>query len=280
MTEATATATVELRSGALMPVLGLGTWPLRGQDAAAAVRTALECGYRLVDTAENYRNEDGVGQGIRDSGVDRAEVFITTKLNKEWHSIEGVREAAEASCRRLDVDYLDLLLLHWPNPGQDRYVDAVLGLERLRERGVVRAIGVSNFKPAHLRRVIEETGIAPEANQIQLSPYATRAESRDFHAEHGIVTESWSPIGGQSDDLRADPVIAEIGAAHGKSPTQTVLRWHLELGLVTVPKSANPGRIAENFDLFDFSLSPDEVERITALDRGEADVADSDEVGH
>ena len=158
-----------------MPVLGLGTWPLRGAESAAQVRTAIECGYRLIDTAENYGNEDGVGQGIRDSGVDRSEIFLTTKLNREWHSVDGVRQAYEASLKRLGLDYIDLLLVHWPNPDQDRYVDAVRGLEALLEEGLVRAIGTSNFKPAHLQRVLDETGIVPDVNQIQLSPYTPAA---------------------------------------------------------------------------------------------------------
>jgi len=272
--------TVKLSSGAEMPVLGLGTWPMRGAECATAVRTAIESGYRLIDTAENYRNEDAVGQGIRDSGIDRAEVFITTKFNREWHSIEGVREAFEASRERLGVDYIDLLLIHWPNPDLDRYVDAVLGMERLLEHGKLRALGTSNFKPAHLQRVIDETGIYPDVNQIQLSPYTTRDASRAFDTEHGIVTESWSPIGGSADDLRSDPALAEIAARHGKSVTQTVLRWHIQLGLVTVPKSANPGRMAENLDIFDFSLTDAEMATISALDKGESQADDSDTFGH
>ena len=202
--------TVKLRNGAEMPMLGLGTWPMRGAECATAVRTAIEAGYRLVDTAENYRNEDGVGQGIRDAGLDRSELFLTTKFNREWHSVKGVQQAYDASCQRLGVDYLDLLLVHWPNPQQDRYVQAVQGLQRLLESGSVRAIGVSNYKPAHLQRVLDETGIVVDVNQIELSPYTTRAAARAFHAEHGIVTESWSPIGGSGDGLRSDPVIAEV----------------------------------------------------------------------
>ncbi|MET0693463.1 MAG: aldo/keto reductase [Propionibacteriaceae bacterium] len=279
MTEALA-PTVKLSSGAEMPVLGLGTWPLRGGECAAAVRTAIESGYRLVDTAENYRNEDGVGQGIRDSGIDRSEIFITTKFNREWHSIEGVREAFEASRERLGVDYIDLLLIHWPNPDQDRYVDAVLGMERLLEHGKVKAIGTSNFKPAHLQRVIDETGIVVDVNQIQLSPYTTRSASVAFDTEHGIVTESWSPIGGSSDNLRSDETIAEIAQQHGKSVTQTVLRWHIQQGLVTVPKSGNPARIAENIDIFDFSLTDAEMATISGLDKGESFANDSDTFGH
>jgi len=272
--------TIKLINGAEMPVLGLGTWPLRGAECATAVRTAIETGYRLVDTAENYRNEDGVGQGIRDSGIDRSEMFITTKFNREWHSIEGVREAFEACRARLGVDYIDLLLIHWPNPDQDRYVDAVLGMERLLEHGKLRALGVSNFKPKHLQRVIDETGIIPDVNQVQLSPYATRDATRAFDDEHGIVTESWSPIGGQSDGLRNDPVLTEIAERHNRTTTQIVLRWHIELGLVTIPKSGNPGRILENISIFDFSLTDDEVAAISALDRGEEGLSDSDSFGH
>ncbi len=272
--------TVPLLHGAEMPVLGLGTWPLRGADAAAAVRTAIEAGYRLVDTAENYQNEDGVGQGIRDAGIDRSEIFITTKFNKRWHSVDGARIAFQASCQRLGVDYLDLLLIHWPNPDQGRYVEAVKGLDALLNDRSLRAIGTSNFKPAHLRRVINETGIVVDVNQIQLSPYTTRQESRAFDAEHGIVTESWSPIGGASDQLRSDPVITTIAQRHNKTPTQVVLRWHIQLGLVTIPKSADPGRIVENIDIFNFELDTDEMAAITGLDRGEAEAADSDAFGH
>ena len=224
-------------------------------ECAAQIRTAIESGYRLLDTAENYRNEDGVGQGIRDSGIDRAEVFVTSKFNRQWHSVDGVRQAYQASLKRLGLDYLDLLLVHWPNPDQDRYVEAVQGLNALLESGELRAIGVSNYKPAHLQRVLDETGIVPDVNQINLSPYNTRADSRAFHQAHGIVTESYSPIGGSSDNLRLDPVITEIAATYEKSATQVVLRWHIQLGLVAIPKSANPGRIAENIDIFDFELT-------------------------
>jgi len=272
--------TLPLLHGAEIPVIGLGTWPLRGAESAAQVRTAIEAGYRLIDTAENYHNEDGVGQGIRDSGVDRSEIFITTKFNRKWHSVDGVRQAYEASVKRLGVDYLDLLLVHWPNPDQDRYVDALRGLDALLADGRLRAIGTSNFKPAHLQRVLDETGIVPDVNQVQLSPYATRSAIRAYDTEHQIVTESWSPIGASDAGLRQDPLIATIAEAHGKSVTQVVLRWHLQLGLVAIPKSADPGRIAENIDVFDFELSEDELASISGLDRGEADVTDPDVFGH
>ncbi len=272
--------TLALRNGAAIPVIGLGTWPLRGAESAAQVRTAIEAGYRLIDTAENYRNEEGVGQGIRDSGIDRGEIFLTTKFNREWHSVDGVRATYQASLKRLGVDYLDLLLVHWPNPDQDHYVDALRGLQALLDAGLLRAIGTSNFKPAHLQRVLDESGIEPDVNQIQLSPYTTRQATREYAVEHRIITESWSPIGASSNELRNDPVITAIADQHGKSATQVVLRWHVQEGLVAIPKSADPGRIAENIDVFDFELSDAEVASISDLDRGESEVTDSDEFGH
>jgi 2,5-diketo-D-gluconate reductase A len=271
---------LQLRNGAEIPVLGLGTSPLQGAQSAAQVQTALEAGYRLIDTAENYRNEDAVGQAVRNSGIDRSEVFITTKFNRRWHSVDGVRQAYEASLKRLGVDYIDLMLVHWPNPDQDRYVDALRGLEAVLKDTGLRAIGTSNFKPAHLQRVLDETGITPDVNQIQLSPYSTRSASREYHAAHGIVTESWSPLGASSDELRNNPVITGIAKEHGKSPTQVVLRWHIQLGLVTIPRSSNPGRIAENIDIFDFELNEQEMSTISGLDRGESVVTDSDVFGH
>ena len=273
--------TLPLRNGAEIPVLGLGTSPLVGAESTRQVRTALEAGYRLIDTAENYRNEDAVGQAIRDSGIDRSEVFITTKFNRRWHSVDGVRQAYEASLQRLGVDYIDLMLVHWPNPDQDRYVEAVQGLQAVLDKGGLRAIGTSNYKPAHLQRVRNETGIIPDVNQIQLSPYSTRKESRAYHAGHGIVTESYSPIGASGGhELRNDPVITQVAKEHGKSPTQVVLRWHIQLGLVTIPRSSNAGRIAENIDIFDFELNEQEMSTISGLDRGESVVTDSDVFGH
>jgi len=272
--------TLPLRHGAEIPVLGLGTSPLVGADSVRQVRTALESGYRLIDTAENYHNEDAVGQAIRDIGLNRNEIYITTKFNRRWHDVDGVRQAYEASLRRLGVDYIDLMLVHWPNPDQDRYVEAVQGLQALLDSGGLRAIGTSNFKPAHLQRVLDETGITPDVNQIQLSPYSTRNESREYHAAHDIVTEAYSPLGASSSDLRGDPVITGIAKDHGKSPTQVVLRWHVQLGLVAIPRSSNPGRIAENIDIFDFELTEQDMSKISALDRGESVATDSDVFGH
>lgn len=277
MTDAVA-PTIELLSGASIPVLGLGTWPLTDDEAATAVEQAIAAGYRLIDTAENYGNEAGVGEGIRRSGISREQLFITTKFNKKWHSADGVRQAFELSAAKLGVDHIDLLLVHWPNPAQDSYVDAVKGLAALREEGLLRAIGVSNFKPHHLQRLLDE-GLVPDVNQIQLDPRHTRPELREFHARNGIVTESWSPIG-QGGALLQDPVIDQLADKYGMTPAQIVLRWHLQLGLVAIPKSSNPMRIKQNINLFGFELTDEEVRSLSAMDTGESDIADSDSFGH
>ena len=272
--------TLPLRNGAEIPVLGLGTAPIVGAESVRQVRAALEAGYRLIDTAENYHNEDAVGQAIRESGIDRSEIFITTKFNRRWHSVDGVRQAYEASLQRLGVDYIDLLLVHWPNPDQDRYVDALRGLQAMSDNSGLRAIGTSNFKPAHLQRVLDETGITPDVNQIELNPYSARNDSREYHAAHGIVTESYSPLGASGAELTKDPVITAIANDHGRSPAQVVLRWHIQLGLVAIPRSSNAGRIAENINIFDFELTEQEMNKISALDRGDSAVTDSDVFGH
>jgi len=279
MTSTTA-PTVTLLHGAEMPRLGLGTSPMDDGVTEQAVATAIGLGYRLVDTAENYGNERGVGRGLKASGVPRDELFVTTKFNKRWHGVELAAEACQRSTDRLGLDYVDLLLIHWPNPQQDRYVQAWRGLVRLLEDGRVRAIGTSNFKPAHLDRIIAETGVVPDVNQIHLSPTVTRDSARDYHAGRGIVTQSWSPIGGQRNDVLREPVVAEVAERHGRTPAQIVLRWHMELGLAAVPKSSDPVRLKQNLDIFDFSLSADEVAAISALDQGDAAGADSDAFGH
>jgi len=272
--------TFTLPHGAQLPRLGLGTWPMDDAAAEVTVAAAIEMGYRLVDTAENYGNERGVGRGVKASGVPREELFVTTKFNKRWHGVELAAEAYERSLDRLGLEYIDLLLIHWPNPGQGRYVEAFQGLVRLLEGGRLRAVGTSNFKPAHLDRVIAETGVVPDVNQIQLSPTVTRESARAYHAAHGIVTQSWSPIGGQSKDVLREPVVVEVAERHGRTPAQVVLRWHMELGLATIPKSSDPVRLRQNLDIFDFSLSADEVAGISALDQGDAAGADSDAFGH
>jgi 2,5-diketo-D-gluconate reductase A len=272
--------TVRLLHGAEMPRIGAGTWPLKDAEAERVVADALSAGYRLIDTAQAYGNELGVGRGLRAAGLDRAEYFVTTKFNKEWHGRDLVAQAAQRSLDTLGLDYLDLLLIHWPNPAHDRYVEAWEGLVQLLESGRVKAIGTSNFKPAHLERIIAATGVAPDVNQIQLSPAATREESRAFHAQHGIVTESWSPIGGQGVAVLDLPPVGEIARETGRTPAQVVLRWHLQLGLVPIPKSADPQRLRENLDVFGFELTDKQLAALSELDRGESAVTDSDSFGH
>jgi 2,5-diketo-D-gluconate reductase A len=272
--------TVRLVHGADMPRLGLGTSPMNDAQTELAVAAAIEAGYRLIDTAENYGNERGVGAGMRGSGVAREEVFVTTKLNKRWHGIDLVREALDASLERLGLDYVDLLLIHWPNPQQDRYVDAWRGMAKLLDEGVVRAIGTSNFKPAHLQRLLDETGVVPDVNQIQLSPLVTRGEARAFDEQHGIVTESWSPLGGGQTDVLKEPLVAELARKYERTTGQLVLRWHVQLGLVPIPKSSNPERLRQNLDVFSFTLDEADVAALSALDRGEGAAVDSDAFGH
>jgi 2,5-diketo-D-gluconate reductase A len=272
--------TITLANGARMPRLGLGTWPLDDDGAEQAVASAIAVGYRLIDTAFAYGNEVGVGRGLAAGGVPRAELFVTTKFNKEDHSVDGAQRAFERSAQRLGVDYLDLLMIHWPNPEQNRYVDAYRGLVQLLEDGRIKAIGLSNFKPEHIDRVLEATGVTPDVDQIELDPTKSRPSTRAYLAEKGIACEAWSPLGGSSDDLRHDPTIVAIAEAHGRTASQVVLRWHMEIGDVTVPKSADPGRQRENLEIFDFDLTADELARIGDLDRGDEGVQDSDTFGH
>jgi len=271
---------LKLLHGATIPRLGLGTWPMDDRQAERAVAAALESGYRLVDTAESYGNERGVGRGLKASGVPRSEVFLTTKFNRRWHGADLVPRAFERSAAALGVDYIDLMLIHWPNPGHNRYVEAWQGLIGLLEQGLVRAVGTSNFKRAHLERLITETQVAPDVNQIELNPYVARVPTRTFHDSHGIVTESWSPVGGSSNAVLNHAVITRIASDHGRTPAQVVLRWHVQSGLVAIPKSSHPERIRENLQAFDFELTDDEVARIDALDEGEAAATDSDANGH
>jgi 2,5-diketo-D-gluconate reductase A len=271
---------MRLRGGVLMPQLGLGTSPLSSREVEPAIVAAVEAGYRLFDTAYSYGNEEGVGRGVRACGIPREQLFITSKLNGPWHGYEGVQEAWAGSVERLGFDYLDLFLIHWPLPAHDRYVDAVRGLAKLLEDGRIRAFGVSNFKPAHLDRVLRETGLVPDVNQIHLNPYLTRDELRAYHTAHGILTQSYNPLGGGGEVL-AEPVIVATAERHDKTPAQVVLRWHVQLALAAVPKSQQPERIRQNIDVFDWTLTDAEVAAIAALDRGEGAVAwDSDVRGH
>lgn len=270
--------TITLAGGARMPVLALGTWPMNDAETADAVDSALRSGYRHIDTAENYGNERGVGEGLRRSGIPRDEVFVTTKFNRIHHSVDGARTACEASLQRLGLEQLDLLLVHWPNPDQDRYVDAVRGLAALREEGLIRAFGVSNFTQPHLARVID-AGFLPEVNQIQLDPEHGRAELLRVHRELGIATTAYTPLG-RAGAFLADSAIAGAAAAHGKTAAQVVLRWHVQQGIAAAPKSANPERQRENLDIFDFRLTDAEVHAIDSLDQGDARLTDSETFGH
>ena len=270
--------TVTLRNGLELPAIGMGTWPMDNAQAADAVATAVDAGYRLFDTAENYGNEAGVGEGIRRSGIARSEVVITTKFNKQWHSRDGVRRAFSASAQRLGTEYIDLLLVHWPNPGQDKYVEAVLGLADLLAEGMIRGIGVSNFKPAHLQR-LADAGVIPDLNQIQVDPRHVREASRQANNRLGVMTESWSPLG-RDGGLLEDPVVTGLAAKYDKTPGQIVLRWHVQQGLVPIPKASSREHLAENLAVFDFSLEGTEIADLSALDTGEAGILDSDSFGH
>ncbi|MCL2470782.1 MAG: aldo/keto reductase [Propionibacteriaceae bacterium] len=267
-----------LSNGVPIPAMGLGTWPVRGDEGVATVRTALQLGYRLVDTAENYENETEVGQGIRESGVPREEVFITTKFNRKWHSVDGARQAAQNAMKKLGTNYIDLLLIHWPNPDQDMYVEAFKGLMKLLDDGVIRAMGCSNFKPAHLDRIFAETGATPHVNQINLNVWTQRRESAEYNKDHNILTESWSPIKPAS--MLQDPVVVRIATDHSATPAQVILRWHTQHGYLPVPKSSNPARQAENLASWDLTLSTPDMAALDALDKGEDHVTDSDSFGH
>lgn len=269
---------LKLRSGGTLPQLGLGTWPMDDAQAAAAVALAIGQGYRLIDTAENYRNEQGVGEGIRAAGVSREALFITSKFNREWHSIAGARQACINSLERLGLDYLDLLLIHWPNPQQGRYVEAFAGLQQLQQEGLVRAIGTSNFKPDHLQILLQHD-MVPEVNQIQLDPYHPRAELIPLHVQHGIITEAWSPLG-RAGELLQDPVVVDIARQHGRTPAQVVLRWSTQSGFVVVPKSADALRLQQNLSIFEFSLSDEDMLQLGVLGRPDPAMLDADSFGH
>jgi len=255
---------VKLNNGTSIPQLGFGVWQVPDDGARDAVAEALRVGYRSIDTAKVYENEAGTGRAIAESDLARDEVFLTTKL---WNSDQGFDEtlrAFDGSLERLGTDYVDLYLIHWPVPEYDRFVDTFKAFQRIRDEGRAKAIGVSNFRVEDLRRVIDETGETPAVNQIELHPGLPQDELRAFHAEHGIATEAWSPLG-QGESL-TDAAVVEVAAAHGVTPAQAILRWHLQLGNVVIPKSVTPARIAENFDVFGFALSDDEVARISAIE--------------
>jgi len=258
-----------------MPQLGFGVFQIPLDETRAAVTSAFEAGYRSIDTAAMYGNEEGVGSAIADAGLPREELFITTKLNNNAHGYDAALKAFEESRTKLGLEYLDLYLIHWPLPAKDQFVDTWKAFVKLQQDGVIRSIGVSNFQPAHLERLADETGVTPAVNQIELHPYLIQEQLREYDTTHRIATEAWSPIA-QGGDLLKDPVITSLAEKYGKTPAQIVLRWHLELGNVVIPKSVTPSRIRENFDLFDIELDGEDVEAISSLNRDERTGPDPD----
>lgn len=269
--------TLELNDGRLLPRLGLGTWPLDDAAVERTVTEAIEIGYRHIDTAVRYGNETGVGRAVAASGLPRDELFVVTKLNGPFQGEDRAVAGLDGSLDRLGLECVDLLLIHWPLPSRDLYLSTWRTFERLRAEGKALSIGVSNFKPAHLRRLAAEANVVPAVNQIQLSPHVTREDHVAYHREHGIATVSYSPLGAGGALLR-EPVIAEIARAHDRSPAQVVLRWHLQSGYVPIPKSSNASRLRENFAVFDFDLTERQLRAIGALNQGRG--VDADEKGH
>jgi len=265
---------IPLRGDVEIPQLGFGVFQVPPEDTAEATTLALQAGYRHIDTAAAYGNEAAVGQAVRAAGLDRSEVFITTKCFNDDHGHQQAHKAFKASLDRLEVDYVDLYLIHWPVPSKDKYVETWQAFTELQAEGVVRSIGVSNFQPAHLRRIIDETGVTPAINQVELHPLLQQAGLRREHAELGIVTEAWSPLAQGA--VLDDPVITEIAETHSKTAGQVVIRWHLQLGNVVIPKSVTPERIEQNFDVFDFHLSEREMAAIEELDAGQRTGPDPD----
>ncbi|WP_224548919.1 aldo/keto reductase [Mesorhizobium sp. CA16] len=255
---------VKLNDGATIPQIGLGVWQVDPEITAKVVRWGIEAGYRLIDTAEGYRNEEGVGEAIRAAGVPRAELFITSKLRNGAHQRDAALRAFDDTMQKLGIDQIDLFLIHWPVPSQNKYVEAWKTLVELREAGRIKSVGVSNFNQDHLERIIGETGVTPVVNQIELHPRFQQRDKRDFHARHNIRIESWSPLG--SGRLLADPTLEKIAKKHGKSVAQVIIRWHLQEGLVVIPKSIHRERIAGNFDIFGFELDADDMQTVHGLD--------------
>jgi 2,5-diketo-D-gluconate reductase A len=266
---------VRLNTGTSMPQLGFGVFQVPNDQTTAAVLAALEAGYRSIDTAAMYRNEEGVGKAIAESGIPRNELFITTKLNNNAHGTAEARRAFDESLSRLGLDYVDLYLVHWPLPAKDRYVETWRALAAIHREGPARAIGVSNFQIGHLKRLFTETDVVPAVNQVELHPYLTQEPLRAFHDRHGIATESWSPLA-KGGELLTDPIITGLAEKYGKTPAQIAIRWHLELGNVVIPKSVTPARIKENIDVFDFELADDDVASISELNRDERTGPDPD----
>jgi 2,5-diketo-D-gluconate reductase A len=274
----TAVPAVRLNDGSDVPQFGFGVFQIPADQTVTAVRTALDAGYRHIDTAQMYGNEAEVGRAIAESGVPREEIFVTTKLDNNRHGYDAALGALDESLRRLGFDHVDLFLIHWPRPQEGRYVETWTALEKLKADGKATSIGVSNFTVEHLDRLAERTGTVPAVNQIELHPQFPQAALRAYHAEHGIATEAWSPIG-QGGELLQDGRLRALADEHGRSPAQVVLRWHIQLGNIVFPKSVTPERIRENIDVFDFALSADDMAVLDGLDTGTRKGPDPDRFG-
>jgi diketogulonate reductase-like aldo/keto reductase len=270
----TTVPTVTLRNGVHIPQLGYGVFQVPPEDAQRAVESALEVGYRHIDTAAAYNNEAGVGAGIAASGLARNDVFVTTKLRNGNQGFDSAKRALADSLGRLRLDYVDLYLIHWPSPARDQYVPSWRAMEEMNGDGLARAIGVSNFLPHHLERLLAETDVPPAVNQIELHPSYQQVQLAQFSRSHGIAVEAYSPLGQGS--ALAEPVIVELAQKYAVTPAQVILRWHLQNGNIVIPKSANPSRMSENFDVFGFELAADDLSAISALERGDRIGSDPD----
>jgi len=275
----TMTRSVTLNDGTTIPRVALGTYRLNGLRGVDAMLSAVRAGYRMLDSAVNYDNEGAVGEAVRRSGVPRDEIVVTSKLPGRRHAYEEAVDTVHESLYRTRLDHIDLYLIHWPNPSVDRFVEAYGALVDLQRDGLIRSVGVSNFLPEHLTRVIEATGVTPAVNQIELHPYFPQAEAVALHERLGIRTEAWSPIG-RAGAVLNEPVVRRIAEEHQVSPVQVILRWHLQRGVVPLPRSTNPHRQRENLDVFSFALEPDEIVRITALARVHGRLNDADPATH
>jgi 2,5-diketo-D-gluconate reductase A len=269
---------IRLNNGVEIPQFGFGVFQVPPDETAETVRAAFDAGYRHIDTAQMYQNEEGVGQAIAASGLARDELFITTKLNNDSHGYDSAQRAIDESLKKLGLEYVDLFLIHWPRPQEDRYVETWKAFEKIASDGKARSIGVSNFTVAHLERLAAETGTVPAVDQIELHPRLVQRQLRNYLVENGIATEAWSPIA-QGGDLLHDDTLTALADKYGKTPAQVVLRWHLQLGNIVFPKSMKPERMRENIDVFDFDLSNDDMDAVAALDRDERTGPDPDNFG-
>lgn len=256
--------TLELNDGNSMPQLGLGLWRISDEETEKVALHAIKAGYRLIDSAQIYQNEAGLGKAIRSCGIPRKELYITTKIWNAEHGYDSTLKSFEVSMKKLTAEYLDLLLIHWPAPKKNLYVETWKALISLKKEGRVRTIGVSNFTPEHLDRIIQETSVIPAVNQIEVHPRFQQSETRRFHEKYNIRTESWSPLG--QGHVVNESVIKAISEKHGKTPAQIIIRWHIDQGLIAIPKSSTPSRIEENFNVFGFTLDKDDHAMIAAMD--------------